>query len=53
MKMIVPAVGTSRDWDGSIILGSMCSKTKVVIDIVELILAEARKTVGILLRPAV
>ena len=39
MKMIVPAVGTSRNWDGSIILGSTCSKTKVVIDIAELILA--------------
>jgi hypothetical protein len=53
MKMIVPAAGTSRDWDGSIVLGSTYSKTKVVIDIAELILAEACKTIGLLLRPAV
>ncbi len=40
MKMIVPAAGTSRDWDGSIVLGSTYSKTKVVIDIAELIFCE-------------
>ena len=51
--MIVPAIGTSGDWDGSIILGCTYSKTNVVIDIDELILAEARKTIGLLLRPAV